>query len=163
MKLSEKAKKILTSEPLFLAITCSMLIIGQYSVNSASRLTAECDDEKLKRLSMRIEKLDASLLQNDANMALLRLQLVAHDRGESLFQFDGPEAKQAAKAKANFERVDREYWASVPKWEKECQGYDDIRDQSTLVLAAFGALLTFIGFQLGKRSERNASLGDPII
>lgn len=155
--------RVVQSGAFLASILCIMLVIGQYNVNEATKLSATCDDQKIQLLSLQLERLETLLIHTDGSIIELKTQLLAHEKQIPWQPFDGPEAKAAKESEINYQRSRAIVKANEPKWEEACNDLEDNKNQSTLILVAIGALLTFMGFKLGKNSEREQTLGDPIV
>lgn len=137
---------------------CGMLVLAQYHVNDASRLAADCERSRADMLMLRLDRIEAMLIHNEAVGNSMRLQLLTHDKGLPPWQpVDGPEAKNARRSEDDYQRIRKDFEAKLPHWEKTCEDIDNFKDQNVLFMAAIGAMLTFLGFRLGKNSERKAS------
>ena len=109
-------------------------------------------------MMLRLDRIEGMVGHNATLATLLQLQLLSNDKGYGVLEpKGGPEAKAAQEAEANYQRVRKEFEAKQQHWDQTCEDIEDFKDQNVLLMAAISAMLTFLGFQLGKSSERSAS------
>lgn len=146
--------KLIVKDSFAALALCALLVLAQYHVNTASRLGSECDQDRSALMMLRMTDLETSLIRIEGRLIALDGRVMAHDAGLAPPNFDGPEAKAAREANANLERVRQGFEAGHKQWEQACEYIDDYKDLNVLLMAAISAMLTFLGFQLGKHSRR---------
>lgn len=133
-------------------VLCAALVFGQHMANKATQLAFECEGEKLEMLQLELRAIEAQLVKTETALIELKTQLIQHDRGESWKPFDGPEVQLAADAAAQFQKARDKFEADAPQREQVCNDIGNLRDQNVLLVVLIGAILTFLGFRVGKRA-----------